>query len=114
MKIEKAKFFQLLLFLGGSGLLVLMIMNYQKQAAIISEKQDEIETELAIEQKEQLTTEKINGQIFYDLSLMGIENFQPTAVAISQTNQWAFLDENSQKLSFLIRKIKNLQQLLYL
>lgn len=107
MKIEKAKFFQLLLFLGGSGLLVLMIINYQKkQATIISEKQKEIATELAIEQKEQLTTEKINGQIFYDLSLMGIENFQPTAVAISQTNQWAFLDENSQKIVVLNQENK--------
>ena len=107
MKIEKAKFFQLLVFFGGSALLILMITNYQKkQAAIISEKQKEVMAELAIEQKNQQTTEKINGQIFYDLSLMGIENFQPTAVAINQTNQWAFLDENSQQIVVLNQENK--------
>ena len=107
MKIEKTKFFQLLVFFGGSVLLILMITNYQKkQAAIISEKQKEVMAELAIEQKNQQTTEKINGQIFYDLSLMGIENFQPTAVAINQTNQWAFLDENSQQIVVLNQENK--------
>ncbi len=102
MKIKKETLLQVIMILGGLGLLILIILSYQqKQVLIISDKQQEIAKELAINQENKVTTEKINGQIFYDLSLMGMENFQPTNIATNQANQWALLDENSQQIVIL-------------
>lgn len=99
MKINKENLLKIASFLLGGGLLILMIVSYQKkQAVIINEKEAEIARELAINQKNETEKEKSGKQIFYDLSLMGVENFQPTSVVVSKTNQWGMLAENSQQI----------------
>lgn len=99
MKIKKEELLKVVMIVGSAGLLILMVVNYQqKQALIINDKQQEIAKELAISQENKTKAEKVSESVLYDLSLMGVDNFQPTGVAVSKTGRWGLLDENSQQM----------------
>lgn len=103
MKIKKKTLIQGGAIVVGGVLLFLMGQNYQKdQAAIIAEKQELAARELAVTVENAAAAEaEKKWQIFYDLGLMGVANFQPTQVKSNEAGRMALLDENSQQIIVL-------------
>ncbi|MDO5561176.1 MAG: hypothetical protein Q4G02_00130 [bacterium] len=99
MKLSRSVIIKIILIILGVGLLIFIVKNYQpQQAQIISQQQEKIATQLALNtgvpQQQDLQT----WQVFYNLEYTGLENFQVSTLVANTFNQVALLDATTQQL----------------
>lgn len=99
MQLTRSIIIKVILIILGAGLLVFIIKNYQpQQAQIISQQQEKIASQLALNTGAFEQQRPETWQVFYNLEYTGLENFQVAALVANAFDQVALLDAVAARL----------------
>ncbi len=110
MKVQKKLLIKIGLGLLLGGGLIFALISYQgQQESIVAEKEEMEKAILAkeAEEKEKEAEENERWQVFYDLSLTGIENFVVDQVVVSETGRMALLDKSLEEILLIDEEKKS-------